>query len=219
MIPIRDKQGRRRTRHRAGRHRGPVPPRRRAVGELSADAGDAPYRQCRAAGADEADGVPDQHGARADRRPEGADESACRPAASPERDSTCWSRSRRTPTTRSSNSTMSYSTPHALCWTDQCFAGNGAADVRAVIEIQHGREPRGVVNREVLSCEIWKKRLADFGSPLRAVGVRAIRGAPPRHSRRLHLTESLDRRARGRAEGHGADRRMRGGQLWEEQAL
>ena len=54
-------------------------------------------------------------------------------------------------------------TPHALCWTDQCFAGNGAADVRAVIEIQHGREPRGVVNREVLALDRWKKRLADFG--------------------------------------------------------
>jgi phosphoglycerate dehydrogenase-like enzyme len=54
-------------------------------------------------------------------------------------------------------------TPHALCWTDQCFAGNGAADVRAVIEIQHGREPRGVVNREVLASDLWKARLADFG--------------------------------------------------------
>jgi phosphoglycerate dehydrogenase-like enzyme len=53
--------------------------------------------------------------------------------------------------------------PHALCWTDQCFAGNGAADVRAVIEIQHGREPRGVVNREVLTSGRWKERLADFG--------------------------------------------------------
>ena len=38
-------------------------------------------------------------------------------------------------------------TPHALCWTDQCFAGNGAADVKAVLDVQQGREPRGVVNR------------------------------------------------------------------------
>lgn len=53
--------------------------------------------------------------------------------------------------------------PHALCWTDQCFAGNGAADVRAVLEVQHGREPRGVVNRAVLESEAWKRRLADFG--------------------------------------------------------
>ena len=52
--------------------------------------------------------------------------------------------------------------PHALCWTDQCFAGNGAADVRAVLDVQHGREPRGVVNRQVLETEIWKKRLLDF---------------------------------------------------------
>lgn len=54
--------------------------------------------------------------------------------------------------------------PHALCWTDQCFAGNGAADVKAVIEVQHGREPRGVVNRQVLSSTLWKKRLAGFAA-------------------------------------------------------
>ena len=53
--------------------------------------------------------------------------------------------------------------PHALCWTDQCFAGIGAADVRAVLDVQHGREPRGVVNRAVLATETWKARLADFG--------------------------------------------------------
>ncbi|MEO8667381.1 MAG: NAD(P)-dependent oxidoreductase [Bauldia sp.] len=50
--------------------------------------------------------------------------------------------------------------PHALCWTDQCFAGNGAADVRAVLEVQQGRVPRGVVNRDVLESETWKARLA-----------------------------------------------------------
>src|SRR5580658_7187665 len=53
--------------------------------------------------------------------------------------------------------------PHALCWTDQCFAGNGAADVRAVLDVQHGREPRVVVNREVLETTAWKKRLLEFG--------------------------------------------------------
>jgi D-3-phosphoglycerate dehydrogenase len=51
--------------------------------------------------------------------------------------------------------------PHALCWTDQCFAGNGAADVKAVLDVQHGRVPRGVVNREVLESAAWKKRLED----------------------------------------------------------
>jgi phosphoglycerate dehydrogenase-like enzyme len=52
--------------------------------------------------------------------------------------------------------------PHALCWTDQCFAGNGAADVKAVLDVQHGREPRVVVNRAVLATESWKRRMADF---------------------------------------------------------
>jgi phosphoglycerate dehydrogenase-like enzyme len=52
--------------------------------------------------------------------------------------------------------------PHALCWTDQCFAGNGAADVKAVLEIQHGREPRGIVNRDVLKHPDWQRRLSRF---------------------------------------------------------
>lgn len=54
--------------------------------------------------------------------------------------------------------------PHALCWTDQCFAGNGAADVKAVLEVQHGREPRGIVNKDVLKHPDWQKRLSDFAS-------------------------------------------------------
>jgi phosphoglycerate dehydrogenase-like enzyme len=53
-------------------------------------------------------------------------------------------------------------TPHALCWTDQCFAGNGAADVKAVLDVQHGREPRLVVNRAVLDGERWRRRVADY---------------------------------------------------------
>jgi len=53
-------------------------------------------------------------------------------------------------------------TPHALCWTDQCFAGNGAADVRAVIDVQNGRVPRGVVNRRVLEDSRFRARLAGY---------------------------------------------------------
>ena len=52
--------------------------------------------------------------------------------------------------------------PHALCWTDQCFAGNGAADVRAVLDVQQGREPRVVVNRDVLETAAWRNRLLEF---------------------------------------------------------
>jgi D-3-phosphoglycerate dehydrogenase len=57
--------------------------------------------------------------------------------------------------------------PHALCWTDQCFAGNGAADVRAVLDIQHGREPRGVVNRDVLTRAGFKSKLEAYGKQIK----------------------------------------------------
>jgi D-3-phosphoglycerate dehydrogenase len=52
--------------------------------------------------------------------------------------------------------------PHALCWTDQCFAGNGAADVRAVLDVPRGREPRVVVNRDVFETAVWRNRLLEF---------------------------------------------------------
>ena len=47
-------------------------------------------------------------------------------------------------------------TPHALCWTDQCFAGIGAADVQAVLDVMHGRVPRGIVNREIVDRPAWR---------------------------------------------------------------
>jgi D-3-phosphoglycerate dehydrogenase len=50
-------------------------------------------------------------------------------------------------------------TPHALCWTDQCFAGNGAADVRAAIDVIEGRVPKGIVNAEIVQDEIWRRKL------------------------------------------------------------
>ena len=52
--------------------------------------------------------------------------------------------------------------PHALCWTDQCFAGNGAADLKAVLAVQKGQVPRGVVNRDVLERDGFKKKLEGF---------------------------------------------------------
>jgi D-3-phosphoglycerate dehydrogenase len=53
-------------------------------------------------------------------------------------------------------------TPHALCWTDQCFAGNGAADIRAVLDIQHGRIPRGIVNRAVFEKPSFRRKLEEY---------------------------------------------------------
>lgn len=54
--------------------------------------------------------------------------------------------------------------PHALCWTDQCFAGNGAADVKAVLDVMKGRLPRGIVNREVTERPGFRAKLAAFAA-------------------------------------------------------
>ena len=50
-------------------------------------------------------------------------------------------------------------TPHALSWTDQCFAGIGAADIAAVIAVMEGREPRGLLNPTIRSSPLWQERL------------------------------------------------------------
>jgi phosphoglycerate dehydrogenase-like enzyme len=50
-------------------------------------------------------------------------------------------------------------TPHSLCWTDQCFAGIGAADIKAVLDVMHGRVPTGLVNREVVEQAGWLAKL------------------------------------------------------------
>jgi phosphoglycerate dehydrogenase-like enzyme len=47
-------------------------------------------------------------------------------------------------------------TPHALCWTDQCFAGIGAAAIRSVLDVAQGRVPGGLVNQAVLGSPRWK---------------------------------------------------------------
>ena len=54
--------------------------------------------------------------------------------------------------------------PHALCWTDQCFAGNGAADVKAVLDVMMGQLPRGIVNREVVDRQGFKAKLEGFAT-------------------------------------------------------
>jgi len=52
-------------------------------------------------------------------------------------------------------------TPHALCWTDQCFAHQGALDIQAVLEYCDGRAPTGtIVNRSVLDSQSWQERIS-----------------------------------------------------------
>ncbi len=57
-------------------------------------------------------------------------------------------------------------TPHSLCWTDQCFADIGTADIRAVEAMIEGRVPEGIVNRDIASNERWLAKLAGYRSRL-----------------------------------------------------
>jgi D-3-phosphoglycerate dehydrogenase len=41
--------------------------------------------------------------------------------------------------------------PHALCWTDECFLGNGRSACESILDVAAGRTPRSIVNREVLT--------------------------------------------------------------------
>jgi phosphoglycerate dehydrogenase-like enzyme len=59
-------------------------------------------------------------------------------------------------------------TPHALCWTDQCFAHMGVLDIQAVLEYRDGRVPSGaIVNRSVLGSQAWQDRIAALRSRLK----------------------------------------------------
>ena len=53
--------------------------------------------------------------------------------------------------------------PHALGWTDQCFAGIGASAVRSVLDVAEGRVPSGLVNKAVLAAARWREARADAG--------------------------------------------------------
>ncbi len=41
-------------------------------------------------------------------------------------------------------------TPHALCWTDECFRGIAESGLSSIVAVAHGRRPSHVVNPEVL---------------------------------------------------------------------
>lgn len=40
-------------------------------------------------------------------------------------------------------------TPHALCWTDECFHDIAASALQSIVEVSHGRRPAHVVNTEI----------------------------------------------------------------------
>jgi phosphoglycerate dehydrogenase-like enzyme len=53
--------------------------------------------------------------------------------------------------------------PHALCWTDECFLGNGRSACESILDVAAGRTPRYVVNREVLEQPEVQAKLQAYG--------------------------------------------------------
>ncbi len=53
-------------------------------------------------------------------------------------------------------------TPHALCWTDQCFAGIGVSAVAAVLEVKRGAVPDHLVERAVAGTARFRERLEAY---------------------------------------------------------
>ena len=52
--------------------------------------------------------------------------------------------------------------PHAICWTDELFRGNGQAACRSILDVAAGRMPTDVVNREVLDRPTLRTKLARY---------------------------------------------------------
>lgn len=53
--------------------------------------------------------------------------------------------------------------PHALCWTDECFLGNGRSACESILDVAAGRVPRYVVNRDVLEQPAVQAKLLAYG--------------------------------------------------------
>jgi phosphoglycerate dehydrogenase-like enzyme len=54
--------------------------------------------------------------------------------------------------------------PHAICWTDELFRGNGRAACQSILDVAAGRVPRDVVNREVIEQPGLRAKLARFAT-------------------------------------------------------
>ena len=50
--------------------------------------------------------------------------------------------------------------PHAICWTDELFRGNGQAACQSILDVAAGRLPRDVVNRDVIERHGLREKLA-----------------------------------------------------------
>jgi D-3-phosphoglycerate dehydrogenase len=54
--------------------------------------------------------------------------------------------------------------PHAICWTDECFRGNGRSACASILDVAAGRVPAHVVNREAADHPRLRERLRRLGA-------------------------------------------------------
>lgn len=52
--------------------------------------------------------------------------------------------------------------PHAICWTDELFLGNGRAACQSILDVASGRVPPHIVNRSVLEQPAMQSKLAKY---------------------------------------------------------
>jgi phosphoglycerate dehydrogenase-like enzyme len=53
-------------------------------------------------------------------------------------------------------------TPHALCWTDELYAGCGRDAVQSVLDLLSGKEPAHIVNPQAAATHAWRSKLESF---------------------------------------------------------
>jgi len=52
--------------------------------------------------------------------------------------------------------------PHAICWTDEIFRGNGRQACQHILDAAHGRIPSHVVNRVALESPVLREKLQRY---------------------------------------------------------
>ena len=54
-------------------------------------------------------------------------------------------------------------TPHGICWTDECFLGNGRSACASILDVAAGRIPNNIVNRDALDNPRFQEKLRRYG--------------------------------------------------------
>lgn len=54
--------------------------------------------------------------------------------------------------------------PHAICWTDELFRGNGEAACRSISDVASGHFPKAIVNREVVDRATMQQKLKRYAA-------------------------------------------------------